>query len=408
MKSKVIITLMILTLSTSALLGCGKSRKERLSEEYQQYFGMTEDEADAMAEAFSGAYEEEGGVDSEVSKERAYISELEQKPLTEVAPEIASAAISDNLYQVYGAVIPTDGSVTLREAIDLIQAGTDFNIHTTTQEGAVKSGIEVSSHSICDESGGAVCKLMTMNLTEGPSDVFEQVIVGVEPGYGIHLLNCFLPSGVVTCYENDYPKNDVVEAARVERIEKMGGDIRYDSIEEFAYAHGVESLKKSSNLSWYSETITDTPIVVDENGDEYYKKVRVTFGYQESTGNMSEVDRTEDILKEGSWWTLYDIELNDLSDEVVAATAEAVREEFLADIVYGDSLGELEFVKLSPDTDGRIYAVYINNGNEYVAMPVGFDYYVGEGIVPKPSGSWYNDRYATLTELEEKYELVNE
>ena len=123
---------------------------------------------------------------------------------------------------------------------------------------------------------------------------------------------------------------------------------------------------------------------------------------------MSEVDRTEDILKEGSWWTLYDIELNDLSDEVVAATAEAVREAFLADIVSGDSLGELEFVKLSPDTDGRIYAVYINNGNEYVAMPVGFDYYVGEGIVPKPSGSWYNDRYATLTELEEKYELVNE
>lgn len=118
------VTTVVLALSVvmaaTCLIGCGNKSNLQVdgaAEQYKDELGMSDEDAQALAEALYGSEEEQYGNDNE----KGY--------LFDVLPEIQTAKVSDPIVQVCGAIIKTDCTMTAKEALNEISTKSKMQFH---------------------------------------------------------------------------------------------------------------------------------------------------------------------------------------------------------------------------------------------------------------------------------------
>ena len=172
MKRKYMITVCVVL--AVLLTGCG-SRKDRLSDEYQQMWGMSKEEADEMAEMMDEALaEEEEMAKSQAEEQKKKEASLDAITLVGASKEIKSSKLGDDLIQIGDVVVKTDGTLTVGELNKELQAcfnsklvSGNEEVTDVSLENATSFGTPfVSILSVKDEAENPICSIKYINPTD--------------------------------------------------------------------------------------------------------------------------------------------------------------------------------------------------------------------------------------------------
>ncbi len=208
LKVKQLITVSILGLSMGLLAGCGKSERDKAVDAYQEELGLSKDEAEDLADAFAGFSGDEPIDDSDNPVQQEEESQIE---LVEPSSQIVNSNIKDPIIQVYNAVIPLDGSITVGEMINRVNEGTDFEVNYG--EINENSLAEVSeswlSGEANDKNGEVMFKFQYINPENAPIKVYDCPVLDISSGSSKHSVNIFYAGNLCDATFNPYIEGKV-------------------------------------------------------------------------------------------------------------------------------------------------------------------------------------------------------
>lgn len=312
MKKKALLFL-VGCLCAASLTGCGKSRMEKVTEFLQRDLEISREEAEDIAELF-----EEEDFEEEKSDKKEKKSKKEEKnsqyDLVEVSDEIVNSTIMDSIIQIYDAVIPIDGSMTLGEVRQAIDDVTGFDVKlgsNQSEDSLVEAGL--SGVSFEDEDGEPICYFTCVNPTNAPMKLVDCPVISFSAGHGIHSLNTFYP-GNICDGTNSYPFLQNTESPEyLERL-KTYPTLKYEEIQAFLEAQGAEDVT-FYNGTFSFEYLTKKP-EYEEDGEAMYPSVTVKLSVDMSTAKCVSVYFDKSWYPADSHWLSYNVEtLGELTDE---------------------------------------------------------------------------------------------
>lgn len=248
-----------LAVCTVSLTACGKSEQQLASEHYQE-MGMSKEEADAFAEAFYG-----DGTSEESKEETPSIK------LTDARSEIVNSKITDPFIQIQNTIIRIDESMTIGEAVALLEA--ESNIPVVIGEGDQSLDSMIDSIGIYTEDGIEICKLWGRNYSKNPTKVSELPIYDVQC-FSIYELNYFYPGNICKAtYSNskEVCESDVYE----ERMAEYPA-LKYEEVPAFFESNGLictEDNYNNRSSAYGVSYIWPNPVCTNENGQNEYVQV---------------------------------------------------------------------------------------------------------------------------------------
>lgn len=401
MKRKYMITVCVVL--AVLLTGCG-SRKDRLSDEYQQMWGMSKEEADEMAEMMDEALaEEEEMAKSQAEEQKKKEASLDAITLVGASKEIKSSKLGDDLIQIGDVVVKTDGSLTVGELNKELQAcfnsklvSGNEEVTDVSLENATSFGTPfVSILSVKDEAENPICSIKYINPTDSTINIFDCVVVGMEPNdYSLYSLNFFYPGNICAgTYSSQ--KNVLDSDLYQERISSYPAFTFQNAESEFTKA-GAENINGTGSF-WNFATISKAPIFTFA-GKEYYKKT--TYSYQIDT-NSALVNKFQ--VKEDYYDG--DAVVGNLSD--FSTITDEQRHElegycsaFLSDWFMDRTNSSVEIIGYFLDEHSDCIAICKTDRDTF--EPVKFVYeqhFDGSTIIEERVSDCYNDPYKTLEDL---------
>lgn len=410
MKKKTLKVLVCAIVLLVCITGCGKTRSDKLAEMYENEYGMSEEEASEWAEYENEFYEEMNESGDQYSDEAQSEEEFEENiTLVKVKDEVKNAALTDNICQVYDAVIKTDGTMNLKDVFNLIQESTDFEVSIDCNEGAVVNGIGFNSYKITDEYGKTVCYIEAFNDTSATNDAFNQLVLRMEKADdGVHAYNFFMASGIMDIYNKVEPYKAEEAKAYHQRIDEIGGEVRYDAIENFLTSHGVTHIQKISDDTYGFISFDATPVAKFDGNEEQYKYTNWQVSYDGSTGNMSTIfSRTyigavDDFVAAGSVSPLFE----EMDEETKQAVIDAAIDGIDNDTIYGDRVSGVEFVSFAYDNEKNLHEILKDDQDRYIETEVSLSYTSNGHITADGTKSWYNDTYNSIDDVIAEYGLT--
>lgn len=265
MKKKLVL-LLLSFLVVSMAVACGKSEKQKAAENLQEELGLSKDEANELAELFYGdeSYEE-------TEKNVASIS------LVSPRSEIVNSKITDPFVQVENSIIYTNETMTIGEAVALLEKESGHPIVVGEDEQSLDSLID--SISIFDSNGIQICKLYGKNYSGNPTKVSELPIQDFGCN-SVYQLNCFYSGNI--CMATYSSSKDVTEnAAYQERIANYPA-LKYEEVPAFFEKNGLVCTDKNFQddpllgTGYIVRYINPTPVHTTEEGENEY--VETTYG----------------------------------------------------------------------------------------------------------------------------------
>ena len=290
MKKKVVAAILATVLSLSAFTACGKSETEKLADQLQKDYGMSEEEAQFAAEV---AQELAGDSDgSEDPKEEESIS----IKLAEPKSEIVNSDLNDLIVQVEDNIIPTDGSMTVKEVLDTLKSSYDFDFKALIDMGredltgdSLISGNYFSSYvRVEDPEGDTILDMWYLiENTDKPSVIYDQKVCGIEVGdaCGIYALNVFYPGNICPAIYNIRDKYKETEEYKG-RLSQYPL-IKYAELESFVQSKGVPYEFAKGGTEVTATTIWEKPVKHDD--EDYYVQVEYRFAVNESAGAVDNI-----------------------------------------------------------------------------------------------------------------------
>lgn len=336
------------------------------------------------------------------------------RKLAQIAQEISEAPLTAELYQVYDAVIKTDGSLTVSEAFEVIQQGTDFEVSLDVSYGdEVNDVVRCNYYNVRDEDKKTVCRLVAYDEIDKDNDDFSLKVVNVEPGKGIHFYNCILPSGIVPVFNNSSkPENDDEVAASKKRLEEMGGEVPVDKIEDWLRSHGVTHIQNMDDWNAYVFSVfPKESFMVIDGTKEILKAISWTIKYNESEGYMSVISTSVSIGPRG----IFNFDpamplFSELDDAVKAETIAMAEDGIYNNWNYGSKVSGLQFQTFAQSTKRgkkeKFYNIFTDDQQRYVAIDVSVDYTYGGTIAPVAADMWDGKFFNSIEECMKEYELT--
>ena len=258
MKKKVVAAILATVLSLSAFTGCGKSETEKMADQLQKDYGMSEEEAQFAAEVAQEIKESAGESDKteEEQEEAVELSPEEERiasyKLVEPKSEIVNSKMGDPIIQVEDQIIPMDGSITVAELIDILKNTYDFDIKVTmggkddevtgdsitTNQGGI-----IGIISICDDFGNGFLNVKYAIESETPVKIYDCPVMmidmnGIVNHYNVYSLNIFYAGNICAGTYNPLPAVEETDIYK-ERMAQYP-KLKADEIEGYLEKQGLE------------------------------------------------------------------------------------------------------------------------------------------------------------------------
>jgi hypothetical protein len=264
MKRKLLMTI-AMTLAIGTLAACGKSEKEKLADQLQKDYGMSEEEAQFAAEVAQEIKESAGESDKteEEQEEAVELSPEEERiasyKLVEPKSEIVNSKMGDPIIQVEDQIIPMDGSITVAELIDTLKNTYDFDIKVTmganddevTGDSITTNQVGIMDDiSIQDDLGKTFLHIRFAIESETPVKIYDCPVMmidmnGIVNHYNVYSLNIFYAGNI--CAGTYTPLPAVEETDIYKERMAQYPKLKYDEIEGFLEKQGLEYELSGSN-----------------------------------------------------------------------------------------------------------------------------------------------------------------
>ncbi|MGN0326368.1 MAG: hypothetical protein ACI4DW_08645 [Lachnospiraceae bacterium] len=364
MKKK-LLCVILTGLCMASLIACGKSERDQAAEYYQDELGFSEEEAEELADAFYGDESVQTGNSQDAGSEAESTNSIK---LVEPASEIVNSNISDPIVQIYDAVIPFDGSMTVGQVLDAINNATEFEVSLDSKDEnslANVMGIGDSSlwTTVIDENGKSICTLVYVNTSDSPMKVYDCPVVEIDllMTDSVHSLNCFYAGNI--CDGIYTTVSSFKETAEYERRLADYPVLTYDEIPVYLENQGIHYVKFSGNE--FLCHVFPGVVGYEMNGDEMCPRVDISFTVDMATGLCSNI-------RFGTVWgardrSAYYLEsLEGLSDEqvrIIDDTVQGVLSEVVSEpmTLYGYSYRS---------GVNNFYLIYKTESNQFFAKDV--------------------------------------
>ena len=289
MKRKLLMTI-AMALAIGTLAACGKSEKEKLADQLQKDYGMSEEEAQFAAEVAQEIAGESDGSKDTKEEESTSIKLVEPKS------EIANSNLNDLFVQVEDNIIPTDGTMTVKEVLDILKSSYDFDFKALIDMGredltgdSLISGNYFSSYvGVEDPEGDDILSIWYLiENTDKPSVIYDQKVCGIEvhDACGIYALNVFYPGNICPAIYNIRDKYKETEEYKG-RLSQYPL-IKYAELESFVKSKGVPYELSKGGTEVTATTIWEKPVKHDD--EDYYVQVEYRFAVNESAGAVDNI-----------------------------------------------------------------------------------------------------------------------
>lgn len=392
------------------LVGCGMSRKDQLSNEYQNMWGMSKEEADEMAELMDNALKEEAeAIKAQEQEMQEKAAVLDAITLCEPSNEIKNSKFGDDIVQIGDVVVKTDGSMTVGDFNRELQKSFKFTLKNGDGE-VTDSSLKdtspfdtpnASSLAAVDEAGNYICDIKYVNPTDSVLNVFDCIVVEVEANlHSVYSLNCFYPGNICA---GTYSGTDKVINSDLyaERISEYPPITAQNAEDEFAKAGAKNITGGGSSGRFY--TISSKPIFAFRDKD-YYKRTTYSYEINMNTAVVNKFETKNDYYAG-------DLVVGNISDfstitDEQRKELEGYCSEYLTDWIHDRADSSVELVGFYLDEDADCVVICKTDRNTF--EPLKFDYelhYDGSATINDYLHDCYNDPYNTLDELFENEEM---
>lgn len=303
-KSNKFFLLLVIVLCGILLSACGKKSEaelalEKEAEALSETWGIPMDQAREMAKelmAVEAEYEAEYNANLE-EKNAAKEEVIDALELVKMDKRIAQSKMGEPIIQVYDAVLELNGKMTVGEVFSEVEKNISIpvtladNYSNAIDEGAILDGnTSLKTYNILDQNNDVVCQLTVINPNDDYISVKEGKVIDITSyGMNIHALNCFYSGGVIPqVYKEIDIDNEKLKEAFEDRLEELGGTVRYDEIESFLEKHGCSFIKPSSDGFYSTVFYGDNPIQI--GGNKGYIKRDIEIKFNKSSGNMTDIN----------------------------------------------------------------------------------------------------------------------
>lgn len=333
MKKELVLALLCIATVSTALTGCGKSRQQQLSDQYQKEYGMSKQEADEWAEIANELYEDEQEwYEQELEREKEEAAQEaaaeEAFKLYDVSAEIKNSLFTDEIVQINDSVIPNDGSLTVKDIVDILSAYgpvtvKDGNTEITEDSLVQPTGSSLGTYRFVDEFDQDICSASYVNESDQIASAYDCRIANIgDPGnYSKNVLNFFYPGNI--CAAQYGVSSDVQESEAYARRSADFVDLTFQNAEEVLKSKGATGVVLNDEK--YEFTVhSKEPVFQMAGEDGYHRALTYNFGVDMSTAKVESMyisswyntaDATEKYLKDV---TLMTPELKDKLDGLAA------------------------------------------------------------------------------------------
>ena len=368
-----VITVVTLTMLT---VGCAKSREKEISDQFQAQ-GFSQEAADAMAEE---AVEWEDQKAAEDSAEKAAAESIDL-----VAPknEIVNSKLSDKFIQLEDTIIPMDGSITVKELLDVVQGCYDFTVNTgdTTSDSVTSDTWTVIFY---DEEGNEIIYANARpSSMDSLSNVYDCIVYEIAPcSDSVYALNFFYPGNICASTYVISEYSPIRETDRYkERLEQYP-PIRVDEIEDYLSGQDCDFGYDDYDDDCWAECNEVNEITLGDQ--KLYITTRVEFEIDKNSGTFKDVHYDYN-MHTGDETYKYFTDPKELPAEVFETVSAACVENILEDYSNSGSSAELVGYLIRADytsvnlNNPQMVLVYItDDGVWYTAEPEVSRTYNGE------------------------------
>lgn len=303
---KVVLTMLIVSLIGGMILtACGRKKDKDLKEleallededvDIDEFIKDVEKKKneEPIEPAQEPEYEEDDYFVTEAG-ETIYYKDLEPQPtqnekivfeLVEVSDEIKNSKLSDKIIQIGNVVLPNDGSLTVREVLERLNADqpvrlshSDYAEDGLFTEDVIDSiGIYIDTDRIKGTDGSefdavenCICNLSVIPEEDDPKPVMDHKVQRITAGIFPQTLNEFYPGNICAAYNNrpEYMKEstqyDIEEAVKQRNEEYPFYEMKYDDFKEY-----VEKLASDAGLE-IEEKNNGWTINIENNKEKKY------------------------------------------------------------------------------------------------------------------------------------------
>ena len=372
MKKKVVAAILVTVLSLSAFTGCGKSETEKMADQLQKDYGMSEEEAQFAAEVaqeIAGEADENQAEQEELSPEEQRIASFK---LVEPKKEIIDSKLGDQFIQLENEIIPIDGSITVSQLMDIVQGCYDFPLSADI-EGSFGAKTEVTPDALVSRSVNPVDRFVikddfgddvidvyySLTNTDGPVKLYDLPVRWISSGVSVYSLNFFYPGNI--CPATYRTPNDCDETEIYNSRISQYPPLKYDEVGEFIEKQGLKYKFITGANDFETKFISGAPM--PDTDDTYYLEVGCTFGVDMGTATADRISFSQTYGKENTLRFVYNSP-EEMEDEDLKQMLEEVEKDVLEVSGAGAASAEMIGYKAGSFFD----LVFMTDKNEYLVI----------------------------------------
>ena len=283
------VTAVVLALSVvmaaTCLIGCGNSKADLAAKQYEKELGMSKEEAKEYAEFFYG--EEQETEDEEVKVN-----------LIDATPEIKNSKITDPLVQVQGAVIPTNGNMTIGEAKEAISKTCDFNLLIKSEQSeqtadAIIEPFKIINCSIESDNGVILALFQVVSDSENSNKFYDAKVVAANAETsGEESLNFFYAGNICA---GIYPQLGVMKEAKAyqERMKEYQ-PLTNNDVTDFLKGQGLNNIPFVDDIyltGYWIEILSTNPCYKSDQGEDMYAYTRMYISIDKSNASVTNIGK---------------------------------------------------------------------------------------------------------------------
>ena len=292
MTKKVIAILLTIT-SVIGLVGCGKAEPQKEVSEQEYYKKQV---AETMQE--SEEIEETKSIKPE-GEERTNLEDIitgDEVKLVEALPEIKESKVSDQIVQVYNAILPIDGSITVGKMMELLTEGYGSELTISelyTPDGLATPGMyNGSSVDIFNDKNEAICQFSYYNAANVDVALEDCVVTAIYPETeNEHALNFFYAGNMCAGIFEYNVKEYCPQAYAKRAIDYPELDI--DSIHEYLEEKGFSRVETITNEYSWGTTERRVHAGIECGKLAYQKEGKDQYAYKVFTFVKRDIDSSD-------------------------------------------------------------------------------------------------------------------
>ena len=362
------VTTVVLALSVvmaaTCLIGCGNSKVDVAAEQYEKELGMSKEEAKEYAEFFYG--EEQETEDEEVKVN-----------LIDATPEIKNSKITDPLVQVQGAVIPTNGNMTIGEAKEAISKTCDFNLLIKSEQSeqtadALIEPFKIINCSIENENGDVLAQFGVVNDNENSNKFYDaKVVTASAESSSVESLNFFYAGNICA---GIYPLlGDMKETKAYKERLKEYQPLTNDDVTDFLKSQGLNNIPFVDDIyltGYWIEILSNIPCYKCDQGEDMYAYTRMYIAIDKSNASVTNIGKNVAFSTLGTY--AYNItSLDGLTADDYETIRQAGVEELTDEFTdKADADAKLIAVWNHDPSDKDFNFIFLTDRDEYVTVTI--------------------------------------